>query len=404
MPNEATARSAVVGGERPRLGAARRAAAIALIAFFTLVDLFSTQAILPPLMHAYGSTPAAMGLAVNMSTFGMAIASLVIALVSSRLDRRRGIVISLCALAVPTLLLAFAPNLVVFAGLRFVQGIMMASAFTLTLAYLGEQFIAAEATTASAAYVTGNVASNLFGRLIAAALVDRFGIPINFTIFAGLDLAGALLAYLALRSAPAPMMGPLTFGSIVAALKVHLTNRPLCADLAIGFCILFAFIGTFTYVNFVLVQPPIAIGMMSLGFVYFVFFPSIMTTFAAGGAVLRFGIRKAMLGALAVAGLGLPLLLAPSLWQVIGGLGLVAIGTFFAQALATGFVSSVAKGDRGAANGIYLASYFLGGLVGTAVLGAIYVNYGWLACVGGIAVALAFASMLTGLLRAPATA
>ena len=33
---------------------------------------------------------------------------------------------------------------------------------------------------------------------------------------------------------------------------------PLRADFGIGFCILFAFIGTFTYVNFVLARPPLA--------------------------------------------------------------------------------------------------------------------------------------------------
>ena len=46
---------------------------IGLIAFFTLVDLFATQAILPLLVHAYGVSPAAMGVAVNASTLGMAI-------------------------------------------------------------------------------------------------------------------------------------------------------------------------------------------------------------------------------------------------------------------------------------------------------------------------------------------
>ena len=39
----------------------------------------------------YGVTPAAMGFAVNASTMGMAVAGLVVALLSRRIDRRRGI-------------------------------------------------------------------------------------------------------------------------------------------------------------------------------------------------------------------------------------------------------------------------------------------------------------------------
>jgi YNFM family putative membrane transporter len=171
--------------------ALRRTVVIALIAFLTLVDLFATQAILPSLAKAYGVTPAAMGLAVNASTLGMAVASLAMAFLSRRLDRRRGIVVALAALSVPTLLLAAAPDLTTFATLRIAQGLLMATAFTLTLTYLGERCSARMTAGAFAAYITGNVASNLFGRLLSAAVADHYGLAANFLAFAALNLAGA---------------------------------------------------------------------------------------------------------------------------------------------------------------------------------------------------------------------
>jgi predicted MFS family arabinose efflux permease len=133
---------------------------------------------------------------------------------------------------------------------------------------------------------------------------------------------------------------------------------------------------------------------MELGFVYFVFLPSIVTTLLAGRVVLRIGTRPTMWGALALAGVGLPLLLLPSLPAVLLGMVLVGIGTFFAQATATGFVGHAATTDRGAASGIYLACYFAGGLVGTAILGQIFDRIGWPACVAGIALSLAAAALL----------
>jgi MFS transporter, YNFM family, putative membrane transport protein len=156
-------------------------------------------------------------------------------------------------------------------------------------------------------------------------------------------------------------------------------------------------------VNFVLVRPPLAIGMMALGFVYFVFLPSIVTTPLAGRAVRRFGTRPTFWGALAVAGAGLPLLVTPNLIAVIIGMALVAIGTFFAQATATGFVGRAATTDRGSASGIYLACYFFGGLVGTAVLGQLFDRFGWGACVAGIGVALGLAALLAVRLTMPPT-
>src|SRR6516162_7688444 len=95
-------------------GALVREIVIGLTAFLTVVDLFATQAILPSLTRAYGVTPAAMGVAVNASTMGMAVAGLVVALFSRRIDRRLGILVSLVVLSIPTALLAVAPDLTTF--------------------------------------------------------------------------------------------------------------------------------------------------------------------------------------------------------------------------------------------------------------------------------------------------
>src|SRR3989449_10869957 len=92
-------------------GLVMRSLVIGLTAFLTLVDLFATQAILPSLTRAYGVTPAAMGFAVNASTMGMAVAGLLVALFSRRIDRRLGILVSLAALSIPTALVAVAAGL-----------------------------------------------------------------------------------------------------------------------------------------------------------------------------------------------------------------------------------------------------------------------------------------------------
>jgi MFS transporter, YNFM family, putative membrane transport protein len=368
-----------------------RSLVIGSTAFLTLVDLFATQAILPALAAAYGVGAAAMGLAVNAATLGMAAGSLAVAFFARAIERRRGVMLSLALLSVPTALLAGAPDLSTFAALRVLQGVFMAAAFALTLSYLADQSSAG----AFAAYITGNVASNLFGRFFSAALVDHVGVAANFYVFAALNLAGAALVYASLaRSAPAAIPAKLAWSE-------HFGNARLRAAFGIGFFILFAFIGTFTYVNFVLVRAPLGLSMMALGFVYFVFLPSIFTTPLAGRAVARFGTRATLWASLAVAGIGLPLLLASHLSAVVIGLALVGVGTFFAQAAATGFVGRAATTDRGSASGLYLAAYFAGGLAGAAVLGQLYDRFGWAACVAGIALALAAAAWLTARLVFP---
>ena len=374
-------------------GAGFRNLVIGTIAFLTLVDLFATQAILPSLVARYGVPPAAMGLAVNASTFGMAVTGILVSLLSRYINRRLGIVVSLALLSIPTASLAIAPDLATFAALRIAQGLFMSASFTLTLAYLAEQCSMKAAGGAFAAYITGNVASNLFGRLMSAAVADHFGLSANFHLFAALNLAGAALAFVALSKAK-PMAIAGVARSALSVLAEHLRNPALRAAFAIGFLILFAFIGTFTYVNFVLVRAPFTISPMQIGLVYFVFVPSILTTPLAGLVALRFGTRPTFWSALALAGIALPLLVTGNLPLVMIGLAMVGVGTFFAQAAATGFVGKAATGDRGSAGGLYLACYFFGGLVGSAVLGQAFDRLGWSACVAGIGIALALAALL----------
>ena len=263
-----------------------RSLLIAVIGFLTLVDLFATQAILPSLAEAYGVKPSEIGVAANASTLGMAIAGLLVGVFSGAVERRRAVALSLLFLAVPTALLAFAPNLALFALLRVIQGLFMASAFALTLTHLAER---CEIRTAAAlaAYVTGAVASNLIGRLTAAFVAGLVGAESSFLFFAALNIAGAGLCALALtRNAPEPMARMDRFWSSWAR---HLADPDLRRTFAVGFLILFGFIGVFTYVGFVLMAPPHALSMSALGLVFLVFLPSMVTTPMAGGIVARTG-------------------------------------------------------------------------------------------------------------------
>ena len=78
----------------------------------------------------------------------------------------------------------------------------------------------------------------------------------------------------------------------------------------------------------------------------------------------------------------------------LAGMALVAVGTFLAQALATGFVSRTATVDRTAASGLYLTICFPGGLAGAIVPGQVHADFGWQAMSAWVAGVLIFSAML----------
>jgi predicted MFS family arabinose efflux permease len=369
---------------------ALRLLVIATISFLTLVDLFATQAILPALAQSYGVKPAIIGPAVNACTLGMALAGVAVAWFNQRINRRLGVSLCLLLLAIPTALLATMPDLPAFAALRIVQGVFMSAAFSLTIAYLAENCTPEEAAGALAAYVAGNVASNLFGRLMSAAVASNFGLGTNFEFFALLNVAGACIAYAALSRTP-PMKSAAQSSAAAWSQLFHRADIVSC--FAIGFIILFSFIGIFTYVNFVLTGQ-IGLSMMQLGLVYLTFIPSIMTTPFAGRVAKRFGARITIIAALGLAAIGLPLMAIQQLAPILIGLTLAGAGTFFAQATATGYASRSAGMNGGAAGGIYLAFYYAGGLAGSIVVGYAFDHAGWNAALAVIGVALAVAILL----------
>lgn len=377
---------------------AGRSMLIAVIGFLTLVDLFATQAILPSLANEYRVSPSEIGVAANATTLGMAIAGLLVGAFSARIERKRAIGLSLLLLAIPTAALAYAPNLTIFSLLRIVQGLFMAAAFTLTLAHLAER---CEHRTAAAlaAYVTGVVASNLIGRLTAAFVAGIVGATSSFLFFAALNVAGAvLIAYALHRNEPELLS---TRDRFWKPWIRHLRNPALRSTFAIGFLILFGFIGVFTYVGFVLMGSPYSLSMGALGLVFLVFAPSMVTTPMAGRLTSRFGPAVTIPLSLGVALAGLLLMLLPSILAFIAGLTLVGIGTFFAQAVATGHVGRIARGDKAAASGLYLSYYYCGGLAGAAAIGQLFDRIGWTAALAGVFLALAAAALI-GLQLKPA--
>jgi MFS transporter, YNFM family, putative membrane transport protein len=217
-------------------------------------------------------------------------------------------------------------------------------------------------------------------------------------LFAALNLFGAALVAGSL-SAGAPYLGRQPQRPFWAGWSDHLRNAQLLSLYGIGFLVLFAFIGVFSYVGFVLAAPPFALSMTALGLVFLVFVPSMITTPAAGRIAQRLGPARALSCSLLLALLSLPLLTIGSLPAMITGLTLVGIGTFFAQAVATGSVGRAARQDRAAASGLYLSAYYCGGLAGAAAIGQIFARFGWLAALLGVGTALALAAVMGTRLR-----
>lgn len=369
---------------------------VVLAGIAAFINLYATQPLLPLLMRVFGATPFAVSLTVTASTMAVALAAPLAGRFGDRVGRRRVIVTTAGLLALATGLTATSRSLTELIAWRFVQGLLTPGVFAVTVAYIHARWPASHSGRATAAYVSGTVIGGFSGRAVAGVMATAFSWQAAFVALAAMIAvtSAALWRWLppedpgshggddgprhetgAVREARPrdPRASVRPAGSVWRLLR----NRQLLATNAIGFCMLFTLVATFTYVTFYLSAPPFGLSTLALAWLFVVYLVGAAVTPVAGWWTDTVGHRAALGAAVAIGLCGAASTLVHWLPAVVAGLALVATGVFVAQATASSYIGAVTADDRGLAVGLYSTCYYLGGSAGAALPAAIWNMGGW---------------------------
>jgi len=262
-------------------------------------------------------------------------------------------------------------------------GVFTPGISVVTAAYINEEW-AEGVGSAVSAYVAGTILGGFSGRMLAGLVAAHSSWRSALFSLALLNAAGALCVWAWLppgrRFARAE-----SATSTVAAMARHLRNPKLLATYAVGFCVLFSMLATFTYVNFYLAAPPFLLSTAVLGLIFVVYLAGAAGTLVAGKWIDRKGHRFVVIVAFAGGVAGILLTLYPRLPVILLGLALCCTAVFAAQSASTSYIGVVAVEARAAAVGLYNLFYYVGGSAGAAAPGRFWSRGGWPACVALIA-------------------
>jgi predicted MFS family arabinose efflux permease len=347
-----------------------------VIGFFAFLNVYSMQAVLPLVMREFDATPLQAGATVGATVLAIALVSPFMGMLSDALGRKRMVCTSLFALTLPTALIALAPDLHAIVVLRFLQGLAVPGIVVVLIAYLSEEFSQGGVARMTSSYVGGTVMGGFCGRFITGHLSDLAGWRWAFVVLAALNLLGALWV---LRALPPSrhFVAKRDFRGALQTLGRHLRNRRLLAICALGFCVLFSLVGSFTYVNLHLAQPPFSLSSAGLANVFGVYLLGVVITPMAGRVIVRHGFLSAVLSTLALSACGLLLTLLPSLPAVIAGLALSSCGVFICQSATISHIADNVTEGRSLATGIYYLSYYAGGAAASAIAGLAFEHWDW---------------------------
>ncbi|MEO6953130.1 MAG: MFS transporter [Polyangia bacterium] len=365
-----------------------------LCGVFAFISLYSTQPLLPYLASVFRASKHEVSATISASTLGVAFSAALLALFGERLPRKRTIVASMLLMGTCTFLASTARTLPQLYVWRLLQGLVTPGIFVMAISYITEQWPATRMPRIMSIYVSGTVFGGFLGRITAGALAERTGWRSVFVVLGALGVVGAALTQWLLEPAAAR---PSASNARLDPVLRNFRELRLLATFGIGFCMLFALVSTFSYITFYLAAPPFSLSTEQLSWLFSVYLLGLVVTLVVGRMLVRIGLRRGLLGAIASVVTGLLVTLVPSLFAVGIGLALVGAGVFVAQTCTNSFLRDAAPaGSRVSAAGTYVSCYYIGGTVGGIAPAIAWRAGGWPGCVAltcallGVAATLAF--------------
>lgn len=340
------------------------------------LTLFAPQPLLPMLGDIFHASKVMISLMVTATTVGVALAAPVMGQIADRAGRKRVIVASAATLGIATLLTATSTGLGALLFWRFVQGIATPGVFSVTTAYVHDQWPVDRAASAIAAYVSGTVVGGFLGRVISGFAAEHLGWQSAFIALGCINLA--IAAYLAVSLRADQGAQPTPMGH---AMIGHMRNPQLLAAYIVGSCVLFTQTAMFTYVAFHLAAPPFSLSAGLIGSIFVVYLIGAAITPLAGSRIGHEGHKMMMVRAAFLGAAGALLTLAPNVWAIVAGLAACCSGVFISQAAATSYVGVAARHNRALALGLYVSFYYGGGSLGGTAPGWLWQKFGWPGCV-----------------------
>lgn len=353
---------------------------VVLCGFCAFLSLYAPQPILPMLAGIFHASNVMISLVITATTAGVALAAPLIGQIADRIGRKRVIVISALILGAATVLTATSASLGTVLFWRLMQGVATPGVFSITTAYVHDEWPVRGTASAIAAYVSGTIVGGLGGRVTVGFAAERWGWHWAFVLLGCmcLAMAGYIAVFLPLES---NFVRPVLPARIVDSIAGHLRNPQLRAAYGIGFCVLFTQVAMFTYVTFHLAAPPFLLSPGVLGSIFVVYLAGAVVTPFAGRGIEKKGHPRMLMAAAALSAAGALVTLGPRLWMVLAGLAICCSGVFLAQTSATSYVGTAAKHNRALALGLYVTFYYTGGSFGGVAPGWLWTTFGWAGCV-----------------------
>jgi YNFM family putative membrane transporter len=362
--------------------------------FATFALLYCVQPLLPVFSREFHVNAAQSSLSLSLTSGFLAPAMIVAGAISEARGRKMIMVASLFSSALIMLVSAFVVHWNAFLALRALAGIAFAGLPAISMAYLAEEVHPTSIGLAMGLAIGGNGLGGMVGRLLTSALTDFFSWRIALATIGVLGLAATVIFWKTLPPSRHFVPHTMQAGTLLKSLLGQFRDSGLVALFAEGFLVMGAFVTTYNYATYHLLDPPYALSQAAAGLIFIVYLGGIFASAWIGARAGRVGRRRMLFLMIGLMLLGVGLTLLRPLVFVVIGIATVTFGFFGAHSVASTWVGLRAKRARAQAAALYLFFYYMGASVAGSVGGLFWQRWRWSGVTGFVSGTLLVALMI----------
>lgn len=345
--------------------------------FATFALLYCVQPLMPVFARDFRVSAAQSSLSLSLTSGFLAPAMIVAGALSESRGRKSMMVGSLLASAVLTILSAFVVRWNMFLALRALAGLTFAGLPAISMAYLSEEVHPGSIGLAMGLSISGNGLGGMIGRLVTALITDLSSWRFAMGAIGVLGLVATMIFWRTLPPSRHFVARPPRAAALMRTFGDALRDPKLTVLFAIGFLLMGAFVTSYNYISYHLLDEPYTLSQSAVGLIFVVYLVGIFASAWIGARADRVGRERMLFFMAALMLLGVGLTLARPLALVIVGVATITFGFFGGHSVASSWVGLRARHAKAQAAALYLFFYYMGSSVAGAVGGMFWDSWRW---------------------------
>lgn len=340
------------------------------LAFFVL---YGPQPLLPRMTELFAVSESASAFLMTVALLPMAIAPIAYGAALARTSCRRVLLISIAGLGLVTVLFPLADTYSSAVIFRLAQGLLLPAVLTAMMTAVSGTTSPASMQVAMSGYIAATVGGGMVGRLLAGGLATYASWQLFF-VLTGLALLATLPALWRLPESGATTTAPLNTERLRQAWRGDGNWR---IYIGVG-CLFFVFVGVLNFLPFRIKAIRPEASDLVIAVLYSGYAVGMVAALGANRVILSLGTpARALCFGFALFIVSLVPLLLDTLLPLFMTIFPLCFGMFLVHALASRRVNRNVDGGSGLVNGIYVSSYYTGGVLGSYLPGLAFERWGW---------------------------